>query len=226
VVNLMKKSYIQRVRDRKNFSLGMRGLMVVGRGYHRTETRVNRMFINYKDSKSYIKDISNEVAVERGVEFLAEFFVYSFLIGLSFYEIAKSIESAHKKEKASKDAMKNLVTKVSVLEETQSKLDVDSLNTLEKRMGGIEQITKESQKSITNATNDLSTELNKKVEEELKRSQSEVLQLLSDIKTKCTTLEEETKMFKDSISSLQSENRALNQEIDNLRLRFDIEPVP
>lgn len=61
----------------------------MGLFYNRMETKINKKFlkIDTKGEDIFIKPLSDDVALEKGVEFFYEILVYSILLGLPIYEM-------------------------------------------------------------------------------------------------------------------------------------------
>ena len=64
---------------------------------NRMENRINKSTVGNKIDDFFIKAITDEIALEKGIEFFWEIFLYSFLIGLPCYEMYTSSQSEKKK---------------------------------------------------------------------------------------------------------------------------------
>jgi hypothetical protein len=82
---------------RKEFDIIKKRLYVIGQNYNYYLIKINRRIlkVNVKDP---IKLLTEEKAIEKGVELVSELFLYSILIGVPLYEIKKGYEDK-KKEK-------------------------------------------------------------------------------------------------------------------------------
>jgi cell division protein FtsL len=95
-------------------NLARRGFIRLGNFYHRVDTRINRKFLKIaNDEDFYIKPLNNDVALEKGVEFFYECFVYAILITLPIYEMHRGVVASQKKTNDLNNRLKKMEEEIS-----------------------------------------------------------------------------------------------------------------
>ena len=96
-------NYIKTVHKNnfKNLTGVSKFLVVLGNKQYRIEVWMNRKLLNLKtDSDMFMKPLSTEIALEKGIEFFYEVFFYSLIIGVTCYELYRThLASEEKKAK-------------------------------------------------------------------------------------------------------------------------------
>lgn len=83
----------------KNVTGVSRYLVMLGNKYHRMEVAINKRLMNVKtDTDMFVKPLSPEIALEKGIEFFYEIVIYSLVLGLSVFELYKAQVSADEKK--------------------------------------------------------------------------------------------------------------------------------
>jgi hypothetical protein len=73
-----------------------RFFILMGNFYHRYDSAINRRFLKVESSFAH-KPLSEELALEKGIEFTYEILFYCIVIGLPFYEIWRAAEESAEK---------------------------------------------------------------------------------------------------------------------------------
>ena len=69
----------------------------IGQSYNYYHTKLNRAILRQKTTEP-IKLLSKEKALEKGIEFSSEVFMYSILIGIPLYELNKAQKAKYEKK--------------------------------------------------------------------------------------------------------------------------------
>ena len=82
-------------------------VILTGQNAHKTDIKIKRAFLGTGSAKAYINPLTEDKAIKRGSEFLAEIFIYGFFLSLGTYEICKSYKDSNQKEKKWTDFVEN-----------------------------------------------------------------------------------------------------------------------
>ncbi len=101
VVNYLKTIHKS---NYKNVGPVSKLLMALGNKHHRIEVYMNRKLMNLKtDSDMFVKPLSPEISLEKGIEFFYEICFYSIILSIAGFELYKTqLTSEEKKEKDEK----------------------------------------------------------------------------------------------------------------------------
>lgn len=96
--------------NKHSFHRFLRGFfMRLGNTYNIMETKVNKKFLKIEVAEDlFIKPLSEDVAVDKGVEFFYEIIFYSIILCLPLYEMWKQQESNQKKSDDLNKRLSNL----------------------------------------------------------------------------------------------------------------------
>lgn len=125
----------------KNVTGVSRYFVILGNKYHRMEVAINKRLMNVKtDTDMFVKPLSPEIALEKGIEFFYEIVIYSLVIGLSVFELYKAQVSADEKkqkdesrlakmEQSIEDSKNNLVefTRLTKLQQEEISRNVEQI---------------------------------------------------------------------------------------------------
>lgn len=135
MVNYTKKYHLGNTANtplllRKNF-------VWLGNYYHRLESWINRKFLKIETPDAlFIKPLSDDVALEKGVEFFYEILVYSILLVLPLYEMYATQASTMKKTEDQEKRLQEIEENISFIRNEQETLagrlnqSLDNLDTL------------------------------------------------------------------------------------------------
>ena len=144
LVNYSKKIHM----DRKQHSHRYLRLFFItlGNKYHIYETKINRKFLNIdSDTANFrIKNLNDNDALNKGVEFFYEIILYSILIFLPLYEMNKSSNESKEKAVAQNKKMGDIETN---LDNLKTKITEESSKITEK-LGSFKQYAEEISKDI------------------------------------------------------------------------------
>jgi len=140
----------------------------LGNYYNRMETKINKKFLKIEIADDvFIKPLSDDVALDKGVEFFYEIFFYSIILSLPLYEMyAQQVGNQKKQEDLNKKLL-DLDNEVKWLHEREA----ENNKALNLKIEGIEQLIAKSDKStadVMNEMNLLKYEINKLVELQMK----------------------------------------------------------
>ena len=94
----------------------------LGNKYNRLETIINRKFLKIETpDELFVKPLSDDVALEKGIEFFYELLVYMILIGLPLYELYTTSASNDKKAKELSNRLNRIESNISSLKEESIK---------------------------------------------------------------------------------------------------------
>jgi hypothetical protein len=116
------------------------------------ETKINKKFLKIPTvDEIFVKPLSDDVAIEKGVEFFYEVVLYGILISLPLYEMWHSQESANKKSKELADRLDQIESDIKIVREKE--IEDDKL--LKERIDQIETIITKNDKTTTEIANEL-----------------------------------------------------------------------
>lgn len=140
----------------------------LGNFYNRVETRINKKFLKIEIADDvFIKPLSDDVALDKGVEFFYEIFFYSIVLSLPLYEMWIQQESNNKKAEDLKKKLEHLDNEVRVLHEKELEFD----QKLQGQISNLETLVQKNEKNtgeIMAEMNHLKYEVSKLVELQLK----------------------------------------------------------
>lgn len=85
----------------------------LGRNWHRLETKINRANLNIRtDKELFIQEISEEVAIGKGIETFYEILLYVILFALPIYEIIRSSRESSAKSNVLNDRLHSIKTEI------------------------------------------------------------------------------------------------------------------
>ena len=123
-INLAKTA----LKKKEDHSPMVQGFLVAtGHMYHETYMRLQRTFLP-ATNRPPIKQLSEEKALEAGVEFLSEAFVYSILFAWGLYEVRKLIIDTQRKEARQAALLRSLQAEAATLEDQQTLLEARLLS--------------------------------------------------------------------------------------------------
>ena len=146
-------------------SFTRRFFLYLGDRYNKIETSINRRFLNLDVSDDFfVKPISDELAIDKGIEFFYEIIFYFIILSLPIYEMIKShIEGAEKSKKLNlrlesiEEEIKNLNSKSKIQEESHKKEREDLESKIEEYELKIEKLKKEIEIAYTLQKYDISS---------------------------------------------------------------------
>ena len=97
-------------------------LLSTGHLYHHWYTRLQRSFLPVA-SRSPIKPLSEEKALEAGVELISEMIVYGTLLGWGLYELRKVIVDSKRKDERQQALLSALIAQATEVERLQHDLE-------------------------------------------------------------------------------------------------------
>jgi len=136
----------------------------LGNFYNRVETKINKKFLKIEIADDiFIKPLSDDVALDKGVEFFYEIFFYSIVLSLPLYEMWIQQESNNKKAEDLKKKLEHLDGEVRALHEKEMLFD----RKLQSQVLNLEALVQKNEKNtaeIIVEMNSLKYEVNKLVE--------------------------------------------------------------
>ncbi len=140
----------------------------LGNFYNRQETRINKKFLKIEIADDvFIKPLSDDVALDKGVEFFYEIFFYSIVLSLPLYEMWIQQESNNKKAEDLKNKLEHLDNEVKLLHSKELEFD----QKLENQILNLESLVQKNEKNtgeIIAEMNVLKYQVNKLVELQMK----------------------------------------------------------
>lgn len=125
----------------------------LGNKYNQLETYINRKFLKIETPDDlFIKPLSEDVALEKGIEFFYEILIYLILILLPLYELYITAESTQKKTDELSTRLKLIEDSISTLKSEHEKHS-DQLN---KSLDQLDKMIKKSEKTSTDITTQMS----------------------------------------------------------------------
>lgn len=126
----------------------------LGNYYNKMETKINKKFLKIEITDDvFIKPLSDDVAIDKGVEFFYEVIFYSIVLSLPLYEMYIQQVSNEKKAADLNAKLEHLDNEIRGLQERE----IEQNKFLQTKMGDIETLIKKNDK----ATTDVLTEMNK-----------------------------------------------------------------
>lgn len=145
LISYTKKYHIGRKND--SHELLRRFFMALGNYYNIMETKINKKFLKINTADEiFIKPLSDDVAVEKGVEFFYEVILYGIMISLPLYEMWSAQESANKKAKELSDRLNKIeddINKTREKEGEDKKMLEQKINTIEEMLAKSDKTTSE-----------------------------------------------------------------------------------
>lgn len=118
-INLAKTA----LKKKEDHSPVVQGFLVAtGHMYHHSYVRLQRAFLP-ATNRSPIKSLSEEKALEAGVEFISEAFIYGILFAWGLYEVRKLLVDTQRKETRQAALLQSLQVEAATLEEQQVLLE-------------------------------------------------------------------------------------------------------
>jgi len=150
LINYTKRYHIGRKAD--SHDLLRRFFIFVGNYYNRLETKINKKFLKIPNADEiFVKPLSDDVAIEKGVEFFYEIVLYSILISLPLYEMWQAQESANQKNKELAERLDRIESDIKVVREKEAEDD----KALKDRIDQLERTISKNDKTTTEIANEL-----------------------------------------------------------------------
>lgn len=144
LISYTKKYHIGRKND--SHELLRRFFMALGNYYNIMETKINKKFLKINTADEiFIKPLSEDVAVEKGVEFFYEVLLYGIMISLPLYEMWSAQESANKKAKELSDRLNKIESDINLTREKEG----EDKKMLEQKINSIETMLTKNDKTST-----------------------------------------------------------------------------
>lgn len=80
----------------------------LGNKYHSWETKLNSQYLKIANEGFFVKPLTNDQALEKGVEFFYEIVFYSILIGIPTYEMYKAAKDNQAKSQKQEQRLKKI----------------------------------------------------------------------------------------------------------------------
>ena len=122
VVNYLKTVHKSNFKNAGGLS---KVLIQLGNRQHKIEVYINRKMMNIKtDSDMFVKPLSPEIALEKGIEFFYEMFFYSVILSIAGYEMYVSY--LHAQDKKESDEVRLKMIEESIQEANKRMDDISS----------------------------------------------------------------------------------------------------
>jgi hypothetical protein len=145
VVNYTKKIHLGRKKEKHSYSHEF--FIWLGNYYNKVETHINRRFLRLADkSNFFIKPLSEDIAIEKGVEFFYELIAYGLLITLPTYEMWVAYVEAQEKSAKQNERLKKMEDNIEAAHKKNDELAQEiagKLNSLEELIKSL-QLTSET----------------------------------------------------------------------------------
>lgn len=122
-INLIKTAF----KKKEDHPPALQGFLIAtGHFYHVTYVRLQRAFLP-AINRPPIKPLSEDRALQAGVEIVSEGFIYSILLAWGVYEVSKMIRDTQRKEANQVALLRSLQSEASALETQQLLLEMHLL---------------------------------------------------------------------------------------------------
>ena len=140
----------------------------LGNYYNKVETKINKKFLKIEITDDvFIKPLSDDVAIDKGVEFFYEVIFYSIILTLPLYEMYIQQVSNDKKTADLNNKLQTLDNEIRGLQERE----IEQNKFLHAKMGDLESLIKKNDKAtvdVLTEMNNLKFEINKLIQLQMK----------------------------------------------------------
>lgn len=181
VVNYLKTIHKS---NYKNIGPVSKFLMSLGNKHHRMEVFINRKMMNLKtDSDMFVKPLSPEISLEKGIEFFYEICFYSIILSIAGFELLKTQMASEEKKEKDEKRLQTIEARIAQTSTKLEEIQADQVSNLKEFDGQLKIVQSRVEKCIAKQKN--AKELEKEMGEvkaEIESTRLQVQAILEGLK--------------------------------------------